>query len=558
VGYLIGALVGSIFSMIGDILSFFAPKTESMAQQIRTLLEDQDVDRVQSDIRAVHRSFLNYASTLGDQCASIVDPKTGLDSPYFQPAVAAQVIEKLNLVDGVSMSTYWKVIDWLANPKHQNLREWPLILDAACNAYSLLLVAVVRITSLVNSERIFKRYREADENGRKELHGLWVAATAQLRIYGSSQRMDLEQLRRLSPAVQNRGTLWRITRNFEVGVIDPKVSPVHHGGGFEFKKMSVTVCSLDQTKPEPVYQLYGIEMTDQLVLWKVVSYRTGEKKVADWVDSSNYLNARQLNDVFATPGTDLSKPNHARVYELSTGNTITGKYRDADGKETETFCRFTLPADKPDLMAVLTSVRAVHDPYAYADDPANGYLKGINYLVYATGEPSGPFHPERVNRILLLQNGGDPRFVHGPQFIASGIAVDQDYLWVFSSREFACATHASMVRMAKTGDVPAWITCTNMPEGKSIHAVYPCDDGTIVAIVKDTFEVYSAPYRIDLKKHAITAYDSNNPFTWTKIGDCRAQGLEKLPVFCWPQFESLRETLESLQGLFAPRGATAN
>jgi hypothetical protein len=124
-----------------------------------------------------------------------------------------------------------------------NQREWPLILDAACNAYALLLVAVVRVTSLVNSDRIFKRYREADENGRKELHALWVAATAQLRIYGSSQRMDLDRLKQLTPAVQNRGTLWRITRNLEVGVIDPNVSPVHHGGEFQFARMSVTVCS---------------------------------------------------------------------------------------------------------------------------------------------------------------------------------------------------------------------------------------------------------------------------------------------------------------------------
>lgn len=66
--------------------------------------------------------------------------------------------------------------------------------------------------------------------------------------------------------------------------MDPGVSPVHDRGAFEFRKMSVTVCSNDQTLPEPLYHFYGTDMGSRLRLLKVSSYRSGAKKMADWAE----------------------------------------------------------------------------------------------------------------------------------------------------------------------------------------------------------------------------------------------------------------------------------
>jgi hypothetical protein len=45
--------------------------------------------------------------------------------------------------------------------------------------------------------------------------------------------------------------------------------------------------------------------------------------------------------------------------------------------------------------------------------------------------------------------------------------------------------------------------------------------------------------------------ESPTELNWTRVGNYQANGnLEKLPVFCWPQFESFKETLQTLQTKF--------
>ena len=216
-------------------------------------------------------------------------------------------------------------------------------------------------------------------------------------------------------------------------------------------------------------------------------------------------------------------------------------------------------------MTNLTSVRAVHDPYVFADDPANAYMKGVKYMVYGGGcapRSGAKAPPGFFNRILVLPNGHghgegglEPRFVSTPLDWAKGIAVDQDYLWVFANKDFFCATHASLnsVSPVVTGIKPladvSWTHFQTAPLAGDLDALYPCEDGTLVVSTGGGAELYSAAYRA--KSDRITASDASRPLNWTKIGNYRVEGgLEKLPVFCWPQFESLKETLETLQTVF--------
>ena len=600
VGALVGTFIGSIFSMISDILGFFAPKTEALATTVRKALEEQRAQDITRDIRRTHYSFLIYALTLNEACKQIADVKGGINNKNFNVAVATRVIDQLNFVEGNTMTTYWNIIDWLSQPNNQNDARWPLILDAACNAYSVLLVAVMRLKCIVTSSALLDRYKKAldnkDADDKRDLEDLWNAATAKLLTYGVSNRLNLDQLSGLTPAVQARGTLWTVSENLRAGVLDP-ISPHDFGGGL--RKVSVTLGWQDQGKSDvaskpPIYQVYAINRDSRAYYMSA----TSRDKPADPVKTGFRDLNLSLTDIFATPGTNLKddnlkKINYAYVYELSNGTKIEGKYRDengneiADSKGNKTFFSYTLPQKYTDLGAneltnTITSVRVVHDPYAYAEDPANAFLNAFNYsgamvsvrfIVYGGGcktKVEATNHPGTFNRILVLPNGGgwgmgsqQPYVVVPPFDQALGIAVDQDYLWVFSADEIACATHASVVgQISIHSGQPTpikWITTKDLPDPKGVESLYPCDDGTLVITAKDgngPFQAYTAAYEVDLKQNIITFVSKYVPnpdnkdetisVTWTAIENWRAFGFEKLPLFCWSQFESLTQTLEDL------------
>ncbi|MGH9620994.1 MAG: hypothetical protein ACRD45_14980 [Bryobacteraceae bacterium] len=575
IGTIAGGLIGSIFSLIAEVLGFFTPKAESVAQTVRKVLEEMDVDRVQADIRSVHRAFLHYATALNNQCVSIdaVDPKTGKSS--FHPAVAAEVIRNLNLIDGISTSTFWKVIDWLANSKHQNQREWLVILDAACNAYSVLLIAIIRITSLMGSPLLTQRYQTAkDDNNVTEMNALsqlWVTARAKLVLFGASQKMDLAQLRSLTPAVQNHGTLWRIQPELAAGVIDPNVEPQGFGGSS--RKMSVTVCSKDQTSPNPTYHVYLVSQPKTLVHWRIVSYESDNPRMADKRPPGNDDLGTGIEDVFAIPGTDLTKDNHAIVYELSNGGeTVEGKCRDENGKQIgEAF--FKADHIRPEYGRG-TCVRAVHNPYAYAEDTASGFLQGVEYIVYdlrtvVVAESRANPKPEvfyvyaytKPKAEIKPQKAPWPLRIQLDEGNIKGIAVDQDYLWIFSEKQFACATHARVLKAMSTRkeseDKSFWIKCDIIPGSGPLAYLYPCGDGTLVAAGRNSSVLYQTAYHVDLKQNKITSYAyagdkrKSPELEWTSLNNRPVNGgLEKLPAFSWPQFEGLRETLETLAPIF--------
>lgn len=567
VGYLVGALIGSIFTMISEILASFAPKTESVARQIERLLQDQQADEAILKAQSSHHSFLIWTTTLNDFCGNIA-------GPHFQPGVATNLIKDLNLVEGNAMTNYWWVIGWLDNPKNYSHRQWPLILNAACNAYTTLLIAVFRLQSIVRGRAMLERYLKADENGKADLKALWEVAAAKLETFRAGNRLFMEQLNSLTAPAQQWGTLWRLTAALEAGsLIDPDKGQTNFGG--RERKLSVTVCSKDQTLPEPPYHAWLIDWPGYLCHERVLSYSWGEKKVADQIVDRRKFDDRP-DDVYATPGTDLTMENHACVYELydrkEKGAEIVGKYRKENGDAIKAiFPPFTV-ADNYKMK--LTSVRAVHAPYAHGKDPAKEFLKGVQYVVYAAAVPQADeaSHNGTFNRILVLPNGHghgtgtSAFFLATPVDHAKGIAVDQDYLWVFTESEFFCTTHASVnsnypivlarpnmrmdVKWVRIGDTQELKVDTQELK-KKIDCLYPCDDGTLVVSIGGGARLYTTTYRTN--SEMVEARPAAS-LQWTRLGNFRADGnLEKLPVFCWPQFESLKETLATLHKVFFPQ-----
>jgi hypothetical protein len=275
-----------------------------------------------------------------------------------------------------------------------------------------------------------------------------------------------------------------------------------------------------------------------------------------------------LSDVWAEPG-DTS--NNIWFYTAK-GNVITGWSVDVEkgmNKARRTGYAQTLKAD-------VKSVRVLHHPQAFLDDPDNtpGILTGVDYCVYGG--------LARENSDIYVDIGKKSGYVPSPWGGYDGLGVDRHYLWVFGSGGFACATHASIVRcLNKEVQRPRWMEHYptellytkeyNRDKNKVSYEhhpglvdVCPCDDGTLVAalytrsvklkpsgsggtgavdhgyyVFDDKNALYTAVYHTDLKKGTIDV-------KWTKIEVSTGVRIQKLPVFCWSLFESLSVMLDRL------------
>jgi hypothetical protein len=580
VGTIIGALIGSVFSMIAEIVGYFAPQAQSQAVQVSTEVKKLRAEDRLIDIWSVHNAITIYANSLNDVC-------NGIASARYTPRVMTEIIRGLNPIEGNTMKAYWGVIGWLGQKKSQELSEWPIILNAACNAYALLLMSIVRLRCIVSIDPahspdlaawLLEADRIADpqkkEEVKKRLAEQWDelvdVANAKLISFGWCNQIQLKDLRDLAQAARDHGSLWRVgDKNYELraGLIEPYALNNLNNNAH---KMSVAVRATDLTNPFPVYQVYLVAGDNRL---HHRSVQFDEKTNKAQLLSAGPVNSggTDLVDVFAIPGTDPGK-DEVYVYELSSRqltdkergasekrgakwkNKIVGNSRDAKDKPTG-----VLYAREWDASERITSVRVVYDPYSYADDPVGNTLKGIESIVYALYETD--------QAIFVSLSPTSVSHVSAPfTNTVKGIAVDQDYLWVFSETEFACATHASVVRKVKGGEDIAWMKSTRIPHASGLMSFYPCDDGTLVASAKDAstkdpndsnsregIHVYSATYRTNLRRGTIEV----SPWRYIP-GDHAKWGLEKLPVFCWPQFEGLVDALEALEPVLSPAGSLGN
>ena len=184
-----GMLVGAIFAMVGQILSFFAPKSESLTSQIETLLRKLQAEEVAQKIKAVHKNITNYASALRNATGRI---SVALDQPGLQIRVIIQILRDLNPIEGPTITNYWQVTEWLEEEHNQSQDQWPTILAAVCQAYTDLLVTVITLLSLVSTDKMRAQFDEAEKlppeqkhEVQKQLTKLLALATTRLIEYGA-------------------------------------------------------------------------------------------------------------------------------------------------------------------------------------------------------------------------------------------------------------------------------------------------------------------------------------------------------------------------------------
>ena len=574
-----GMLVGAIFAMVGQILSFFAPKSESLTSQIETLLRKLQAEEVAQKIKAVHKNITNYASALRNATGRI---SVALDQPGLQIRVIIQILRDLNPIEGPTITNYWQVTEWLEEEHNQSQDQWPTILAAVCQAYTDLLVTVITLLSLVSTDKMRAQFDEAEKlppeqkhEVQKQLTKLLALATTRLIEYGAVNATQRGTLKRLMLAAQNRGMLWY--NGFGKGPLYAGTN-IRQGRfeklAYESKRMAVAVSRKDLGEANPLYHVFLLEPGgpgyDRTYYKNISSPYKDAGSFQELKGDASSLHA--LTDIWATPGAAHNNKTDVLFYTAKE-KEIRGFVLGKDNKVRQSGYARVVKSN-------VLSVRVVHNPESFVDDPDENtelpsVLEGIDYFVYG-GLANSPD--------IYVDGTGAEGGVRSPWGNYSGLGVDQHYLWVFGSGGFACATHASVMRCLKgKSQNPRWMThfpnehlyaksyhqdqskVTDRPPLLGLVDLCPCDDGTLVAALYtrsvkdripkgntwtsdytpvyefiDTNALYSAVYRTDLKNGTIAV-------DWTKIGEGNlVVRVQKLPVFCWSLVESLIATLDRL------------
>jgi hypothetical protein len=595
-----GMLVGAIFSIVGQILSFFAPQSDPLKSQIEKLLKDLKAEDIKNDIITVRQNIWVYTESLREAANSASDAidkspplfKKAMEEamingqPLFKLKAIKNISKKLNAVEGNTVVTFRKVMNWLNEPNYQTLDLWPTILAAACNAWADMMAAALTLLSLVNTDQVQNQYEAAKElktgEVEKKLRELQVEVFALLTVLKANNDLLLKILAQLVPAAQNRGMFWMIGENARLYTGTNIKEGIFSDLGGEGKCVSVVVPRRDIGSPHRTYYQLGLEYSssgdaglpgyDRTYISEVKPpYKSQDSR--QLVDENGRDDSRfhSLSDIWAEPG---DKSNNIKFYTAK-GNFIRG-YNVEIEKDWHKARGSGYNAGP--LKADVKSVRVLHNPEAFLDDPDNtpGVMTGVDYCVYGG--------LARENSDIYVDIGqGKSGYVPSPWGGYDGVRVDRHYLWVFGSASFACATHASIVRfLNKEVERPQWIEHwpkelplyteeynrdkDKVPKDvykrcplKGLVDVCPCDDGTLVAalytrsvnapahmsyVFPDQNALYTAVYQTDLKKRTINV-------KWTKIEVSTGVRVQKLPVFCWSLFESLPVMLNRLAPLLA-------
>lgn len=570
-----GMVVGAIFSVISQILTFFAPKSESLGAQLEKALKEMKADEMEIAVKAARNEVTTHALALRKEMVAtnrrLEDRSQKTDESFAdgindRVIVLDKVIKLLDLANPVTRDKLWTVSNWLQKEKNQGLDAWPTVLAAWCHLYTELRLTTAMVSVLSNTDGMRRRFEEAEGLGkaqkkavRKSLTGLRTTAAAHVSVSDATTVVAAEHIRNLMEPARNRGLLWQI---------DPTSTGYLYGGTNILKgqfpylnaqgtRIAVAASEKDLSTGTPTYHIFHVKGGANGGTFHGL-WRYPYKQPPAWNDLTGSV--KGLTDIWATIGGGSNK--NEIYFHGAKDNNLIGFVLDENNKVRDGNYR-------PTLKSKAIAVRVVRYPRWFADDPEAGVegarLQRLPYITYGGCEASGD--------IFVEYPGGEAGYVPSPWTHYRGLGVDNHYLWVFGSGGFACATHASVIRCRKKEtDRPRWMehypndllysysyrehekdVKGARPELKGLLDLSPCDDGTIVAAIAQRTVIplnliwtivddpqpplYTATYRTDLKAQKIDV-------AWKKLPQGTAGVVvQKMPVACWSMLESLQESL---------------
>ena len=489
-----GAVVAALFQVFSMILNLFAPQAESLTSQLEKLMRDLAAEEKAQQIDVAQDSIRVYATSVMSS----------------EPASLKEIVRMFNPVEGNTIWAIREVSAWLKEKKNQNLKSWGPVLAAQCQAYADL----VRFAH--------KDLTKVELTEKEEKAGLKKAIGAFLKAVESNHPVQLEFLRQIVPAAQNRGTVWHLGtrgpgalygRDFVIGKPDWKRLDGAH------RSMAVSLTRGAQKSPTPTLAIFGLEAGDpgnfdpNKPFWRnkrtyslcgrwPLDHNDGWRQVKD-----QHGDLTGCYDIFAIPGADADQ---VYVYTAN-GNTTRGYIHGRDDHKAS--------GDRLELKRVwedstfppgynLGAIRIVGRPEPFPDEDAS-IFKDIAWIQYVGCEvPAGrsylsdPNIKQSAHLEIYAKFHGLSEAKAMASFLAPwndyvGIGVDSKYLWVYRSGEIACATHWSVKRCVDSkGLRPAWMTYTipesvrnYNPVGKlrgGLVDLSPCEDGTLTAAFSRT------------------------------------------------------------------------
>jgi len=609
-----GAAFGAVFTLIGQLLTYFGPKKPelSLKQQIEAAIRGLDADNRLQTAAAEGDYVEEYATTICRVRSTL--PKH-LKKPFvtqkdlwdFRTDLKDDLISIKAAWDQVRQKYgKWNTAEWLLDEKCQDLEKWPEILGVFCKVYSDALFANMALASMADQELIDKRLGECSKRNpnyetsphdfdeiNNLLIGLRAIVQALPKVWADGDDKMRQVLKKIRPVAQDRGLFVHLGTNQYLyaatgrkAIQSDSWKNLSIGYGGRGHRFSLTVPREDQGSLKPQYHIFFCEH------WLTSGGDMEHGRVTPSsveISGQGPISNDKFSDVWALPAPEDQKPRDkgaSFVYAATDGGTSGYvKLFELDEKnqlKEGNWC----PATKSGVL----NVRAVtHPPTTMPDDPDKdgmppgslllGGVDHYNSIIYGALRSSGEVYVDQSNTRC---------YVPSPWATYSGIEVDPYYLWVFRPEGFACATHASVIScILGKRQTPRWMELSPTdilgdqssqgagnfwlvdgretkprPPLKGLISLSPCKDGTLFASAytrtvtkqtsgdhflfeaKDSLASYTTKYSIDLKAGRL------NVDSWVKCGGVALQ-VQKMPVPCWSQFESLNGVLQARTNLKA-------
>ena len=488
-----GMVIGAVFSVIGQILTFFEPPKPSLESKIKKMLDEYAAKQKLYQIEGAETTIQEYTDTLRgiskDLRKILAMPLTNEDEAdqfytEMQKVKIEFAEEQAKLINPEYGS--WEVAAWLKDTDNYENDLWPEVLGHWCRVYSNLVTANIMLRCLLNPTKVeaLRILTKATnpksplpagirESIHKQVLSLKARAEAAEEIWGFWSRQAFQvveatrsnaKARGLYVTLDAKGYLWSTTgrKGFQSGWSYIQQGKSYLSDGYA-NRFSITVAKEEVGSLKPKYHIFVCQGAGPN---EPRSYPNLSHAMIDPGPPVSYADLRTASrleyfaDIWALPAPKDQTPRAPKasfVYAAKDdGYTSSVKLF-----ELEPGSEMKIGNWEPGTKSRMSTVRAVtHPPTPLIDDPdKDGLPPGSLLLGGVDHYNSIVYGALRSSPDIFVDQSNKEYYVPSPWPTYSGIAVDDYYLWVFGPEGFACATHASVIKctLGKSSS-PRWIS----------------------------------------------------------------------------------------------------
>jgi hypothetical protein len=503
-----GALIGALFSVVGQLLSFFGPKQPSLKDEIKDMMLGLESEAKLNTMKSIGDSIDVYFEKMLKTSKALpgilaLPLKTEKQADTFIRKCGAL---KIGLERGQARLdtpafANWEVLEWLRTADRQDLDKWPEVLGVFCQSYTKLISANI-LFGCISDRNVVSDLLEATYEGNNEsplppitrsnvhwlLNELLQIADAYADDWASYNNQVLSLFRDIEQAGRLRGLFMHIGDGYLYAGSGRKdivsnnswhylrCGPDGAGSGAGYiTRMATTLNWGDAGSPMSPYHCFLVRpksSTGDLIEYRTIRPSNPPTNAQPETPAGGTSAIRRfpgleripaVTDVHAVPGGWPDKPNEVWLYVAAGSKVIELELNEQGALE----CRGW--QSRPAKSQVMW-VRSVY-PASVGDDP-DGDLTSVfttiqprvNTLIHYGGLANSPdiFVVKHADYVDPQTDAGHG-YVPAPWSQYAGIGVDERFLWVFGTGGFACASHTSVLKAfkeraaGKSDSKPRWI-----------------------------------------------------------------------------------------------------